>query len=87
MLLIGLGHKAQQGKDTFAEECKRLFGADIKIGLHSFADPLREEVRQAARACFADLCPGVEFDPQKALRLLCLTHDVEFEENAKPDVD
>jgi len=87
LLLIGLGHKARQGKDTFASECKRAFGRYLNIELHSFADPLREEVREAAKAIFAEAYPDAVFYPQTALRLLCKRVGVEFEENAVRDDD
>ena len=87
MLLIGLGHKARQGKDTFAQECERVLGGVLKIRLHSFADPLRNEVREAAHASFQDAHPGEPFDPQAALRLLCIECGVEYEENAPVDAD
>ena len=87
MLLIGLGHKARQGKDTLAQECERALGDVLKIRLHSFADPLREEVRQAAHLSFEYAHPGEVFDPQVALRLLCIECGVDFEENAQADAD
>lgn len=96
MLVIGLGHKARHGKDTFAAAVQGAFGHKLDIRLASFADPLRQEVREAAEALWnthkqiahdfcGDLIPP--FDPQGALRMLCKVHGIEFEENAPVDAD
>lgn len=87
MLLIGLGHKARQGKDTFAQSCKDAYGNKMDIRLASFADPLRAEVREAAQEIFTANFPTYPFDPQVALRMLCIFHGVEFDEYAVPDAD
>jgi hypothetical protein len=87
MLLIGLGHKAQQGKDAFAKVCKDTYGRIYDIRLHSFADPLREEVRNEAVRLFAMRFPAAEFDPAVAMRLLCDACGVGFEENPIVDED
>jgi len=87
MLLVGLGHKAQQGKDTFAQACKDIYGHVLDIRLHSFADPLREEVRNEAIRLFSMRFPAAEFDPSVALRLLCDACGVHFEENSEVNAD
>lgn len=87
MILIGLGHKARNGKDTFAAAVREAYGDQLDIRLMSFADPLRQEVREAAREIFNVNFPGYEFNPQEALRMLCIFHGVRFEENAPVDED
>lgn len=87
MILVALGHKARHGKDTFAAACREAYGHKLDMRLMSFADPLRQEVRDAAREIFEKYYPGYDFHPQVALQLLCTFHGVEFEENAPADED
>jgi hypothetical protein len=87
MLLIGLGHRARQGKDTFASVAAERFGDQMLIRRVSFADPLRQEVRDAAQELFAKTYPTTPFDGNEAMRLLCQRDGVEFDEHAIPDED
>ncbi len=86
MLILALGHKARNGKDTVAQAIKEAY-AHHDIRLVSFADPLRAEVREAAKEAYAINFPGEEFNSQLALRMLCGLHGVQFEENAIADAD
>lgn len=47
MLLIGLGHKARQGKDTAATELVSLFPPGVDAQRVAFADAVKREVRKA----------------------------------------
>jgi hypothetical protein len=87
MLLIGLGHKAKNGKDTVADAIKAAYGMHLDIRLMSFADPLRQEVREAAKALFEIVHPGSPYDAQVGLYLLCGHYNLPFEENAPVDKD
>ena len=49
MLIIGLGHKARQGKDTAATELATLFPPELDVRRVAFADALRAEVGEAIR--------------------------------------
>jgi hypothetical protein len=85
MLLIGLGHKARHGKDTFANTVKETFGKHLDIRLHSFADPLRAEVSQEAFNIWERTYPGHLFNPQRALEMVCDFYGQPFDPNAEVD--
>jgi len=85
MLLIGLGHKAQNGKDTFADAVVEHWDGRLNIRLASFADPLRAEVADLAREIWAIKMPHLPFDGKAAMFLLCLEHGVEFDPDAPVD--
>lgn len=87
MLIIGLGHKAKHGKDTFANAVKGAFGDKLDIRLASFADPLRREVREAARQLWNATKDPMAFTPEQALRDLCKHYNLPFEEDAPVDED
>jgi hypothetical protein len=46
MLIIGLGYKARQGKDTLANFIKKEYGEKYPIRLYSFAEELKREVNE-----------------------------------------
>jgi hypothetical protein len=87
MLLIGLGHEAQHGKDTFAAAVKAAYGSVLNIRLTSFADPLRLEVREAATNLWKEQCGNRPFEGPEALRMLCKQFDLPYEEDAPVDAD
>lgn len=82
-LILGLGHKAQQGKDTAAafmiEERSYLFN----IESIPFAHALRQEVNEA---CEDLIHTGVVATHVEALRVLCHVWNVPFIEDAPVDV-
>ena len=88
MLIIGLGHEAQHGKDTFADAVYAKYKDSLDIRLISFADALRKETHDLSRllwvAKWGSLAP---FNGHEAMRLLLRHFDKEelFEE--KPLVD
>jgi hypothetical protein len=88
MLIIGLGHQAQHGKDTFAQTIYDAYRGVLDIRLASFADPLRAEVTQAAYDIWEEIAyPKGLFNPQEALRMLCYRHGVPFDPEAPVDQD
>lgn len=46
MLIIGLGHRARQGKNTLADYIKEMYGNKYYIRLYSFAEELKREVNE-----------------------------------------
>jgi LmbE family N-acetylglucosaminyl deacetylase len=48
LLIIGFGHRARQGKNTAAAAVQECFPLDTNVGMASFADALRMEVRKAS---------------------------------------
>jgi hypothetical protein len=85
MLLIGLGHKARHGKDTFANTVKENFGELLDIRLHSFADPLRAEVTAEAYKLFQLHYPANPFNGQRALEIVCDFYNQPFDPTAPVD--
>jgi hypothetical protein len=85
MLVIGLGHKARQGKGEFVQAVLRAnkggrFGVVKPL---SFATALREEVAECALRLWDErhAGSGVEFDGHEAMRLVCISFSVEFDDS------
>ncbi len=51
-ILIGLGHKARNGKDTVASHIKNTFGEKYNIELTSFGKLLKDEVNEVDQLAF-----------------------------------
>jgi hypothetical protein len=65
-LVIGLGHKARQGKDTVAKFWQDTYGGQYDIIIHPFAAELKKEVNIAAERLggFENLISTVHSMPQ-----------------------
>jgi hypothetical protein len=86
MLVLGLGHKAQQGKGEVAHFLTRRFGDVHTIVVLSFATDLREELRsEAIRIWRLKADPSLPFDGREAMRMVCEHYGVEFDPNAPVD--
>jgi hypothetical protein len=87
MLLIGLGHKAKQGKGEVATYLKRTYSKVLNIEVHSFATAIRAELHDEATRLWVDkYSPKVPIIGHEALRLVCAQYGIEFDENPSIDV-
>ncbi len=84
-LIIGLGHKARQGKGEVAGYIKRTFGNSLHIEIHSFATALRVELAELGKSMWARRYPNAPFDGHEANRLICEEFGIPFDEN--PPID
>lgn len=78
-LVLGLGHKLQNGKDAAASFIMQERGTQFKIARISFADALRKEIADAVEDLIA---AGRATTPQAALSNLCHIWNVPFDANA-----
>jgi hypothetical protein len=86
MLLIGLGHKAKQGKGEVANYLFNTYSDRLKIEIYSFATAIRREIHAEAHWRWVEHY-GTErpFDGHEALRLMCKAYGVPFDEH--PAID
>lgn len=90
-LVLGLGHKARQGKDESAKTILRERGNDHKIVAIALADALRKEVNDAVASIVRDdgilrrLFLTRRQRRQRALRLLCQMWGVAYDPHAVAD--
>jgi hypothetical protein len=88
MLIIGLGHKARQGKGECVQALLQANqdGRFGKITTLSFAGALREEVMAAAHQLYEqNFGPDHPFNGHAAMRMVCAYFDQPFEENPLVD--
>jgi hypothetical protein len=83
MHMIGLGHKAQQGKGEFVKAVMAAngdgrYGKVVKL---SFADGLREEVTELAISIWVAHFGDMPIDGHHALHMVCAYFDQPFDEN------
>jgi hypothetical protein len=86
MLILGLGHKAKQGKGEVANFLTRRFGDVHTIVVQSFATDLREELRsEGIRLWRLKSDPSLPFDGRLAMKMVCEYYGVEYDPNAPVD--
>ena len=74
-LLIGLGHKARQGKDSAARFILEAYAGKLDVRRYSFAQALKREVNVAAE----ELCRSFDVKPEDAFRYLCRLFGAEYD--------
>jgi hypothetical protein len=81
-LVLGLGHRARQGKDAAAAHIIKERGQQLNIETIAFADALRNEVNTT---CNGLIATGIVRTQQDALAYMCRTWNAAFDPNAVAD--
>lgn len=81
-VVLGMGHRARQGKDEAAKTIMRERGGSYRIAAIALADALRAEVNHA---CESRINRGYAASYQEALQHLCHMWTVPFDPNAVAD--